>query len=88
MLVIVTSGLPILPPLVVVDIPLAPSVVASAPSLIVIIVIDGLNVDGARDINLTIIVLVTIIMVATTKRDGYPWFRYKFIQRQGTPGNK
>ena len=76
-----TFVLPMLSPFVMVDIPLAPSVMGSALAPIVIIVIDGLNMDGTRDIHLTIIVMMIIVVMASTKRNGYPGLGYKFIER-------
>ena len=86
MLAMMTLMLPMLVPVVMVSIPLAPPMMASALAPIVIaidglIIIDGLHMDGARDIHLPILVMVVIIVMTSTKRNGNPWFGYKFIQR-------
>lgn len=86
MFTMMTFVLPMLSPFVMMSIPLAPPMMAPAISTIVIItidglIIDGLDMDGARDIHLPILVMVIIVVMASTKRDGYPWFGYKLIQR-------
>lgn len=78
---LMTFVLSMLSPFVMVSFPLTPPVMTPALAAIVIIVINGLNMDGARDINLTVIIMVTIIMMTPSKRYGYPGLGYKLIER-------